>query len=352
MNSAIRIRAGARALEHIRRQGLAPADIGCIPAAAGGPKGLALIPLDRWLFGEWLAGTDAKPTLIGASIGAWRMTAAAQADPLAALDRLAEAYIGAQRYSLRAGPAEVAATMVKLAESVAAPWAARADVPLRVVAARAVGRLAGRTDRRAFARAALANSSGRSRLGRHLQRMVFASGPASALDGSWDDAFATEQHALDAGNAVAALRASGSIPLICEAVREIPGLPVAHYWDGGLIDYHLHLRYDRLPGLTLYPHFLEGLIPGWLDKFLPWRRRGFGKGDDWLAGMILVAPSPELLARLPHGKLPDRNDFYRYALAHDARERAWRQAMGECQRMAEDFARWVEKPDPAQVLPL
>jgi len=352
MSSSIRIRAGARALEHLRRDGLSPRDISCIPAAAGGPKGLALIPLDRWLFGEWLPGADAKPTLIGASIGAWRMTAAAQRDPLAALDRLAEAYVGAQRYSLRAGPAEVAATMVKLAESVATPWAAREDVPLRVVVARAVGRLAGRTDRRAFARAALANVSGRPRLGRHLQRTVFASGPSSPLDAAWEDAFATEQHDLVASNAVAALRASGSIPLICDAVQDIPGLPAAHYWDGGLIDYHLHLRYDRLPGLTLYPHFLEGLVPGWLDKFLPWRRSGFGKGDDWLSGMILVAPSPELLARLPNGKLPDRKDFYRYALAHEARERAWRQAMGECQRMADDFAHWITKPDLAHVLPL
>ncbi len=32
---------GRTAAQHIQRNGLRPADIGCVPAAAGGPKGLA-----------------------------------------------------------------------------------------------------------------------------------------------------------------------------------------------------------------------------------------------------------------------------------------------------------------------
>ena len=36
------VHAGARAADHVRNSGLAPADIDCVPAAAGGPKGLAL----------------------------------------------------------------------------------------------------------------------------------------------------------------------------------------------------------------------------------------------------------------------------------------------------------------------
>lgn len=347
-----RLRAGARALEHLRRNGLAPDDIACIPAAAGGPKGLALIPFDRWLFGDWLARGTRMPTLVGASIGAWRMTAAAQADPLAALDRLAEVYVHRQRYHRGVTTAEVAEKIVGLAESVAQPWRPRADVPLRVIVSRAVGPLSGRRSRSAFARVAVSNALSRVRLAKHLNRNVFASGPSSPLDALWQDPFATQQHALDAGNCVQALTASGSIPLICEAVGRIPGLPDADYWDGGLIDYHLHLPYHRLPGLTLYPHFVEGVVPGWLDKFLPWRRQGFGKGPEWLSSMMLIAPSPALLAKLPNGKLPDRNDFYRYGADHEAREAAWRRAMGECERIAEAFARWVEKPDLSIVLPL
>ena len=81
----IEVRAGERARRHIERQGLAPADIACIPAAAGGPKGLALMPLDRLLLSEWLPSA-ARVEFVGASIGAWRMAALAQPDPLAALE--------------------------------------------------------------------------------------------------------------------------------------------------------------------------------------------------------------------------------------------------------------------------
>ena len=53
---ALEIHAGPRALRHLREHGLRAADVRAIPAAAGGPKGLVLNPLDRFLFGQWLAG--------------------------------------------------------------------------------------------------------------------------------------------------------------------------------------------------------------------------------------------------------------------------------------------------------
>ena len=51
---AIKIHAGPRARVWLRERGLAATDVRVIPAAAGGPKGLALNPLDRFLFGHWL----------------------------------------------------------------------------------------------------------------------------------------------------------------------------------------------------------------------------------------------------------------------------------------------------------
>ena len=39
---ALRVLAGPAALQHLREHGLRPADVGVIPAAAGGPKGLIL----------------------------------------------------------------------------------------------------------------------------------------------------------------------------------------------------------------------------------------------------------------------------------------------------------------------
>jgi hypothetical protein len=52
---ALRIHAGPAARRHIEQHGLRPQDVGVIPGAAGGPKGLILGPLDRFLFGDWLA---------------------------------------------------------------------------------------------------------------------------------------------------------------------------------------------------------------------------------------------------------------------------------------------------------
>ena len=70
---ALRIYAGPIARRHIDDHGLRPADVGALPAAAGGPKGLILGPLDRFLFGAWLADSSHPVHLVGASIGAWRM---------------------------------------------------------------------------------------------------------------------------------------------------------------------------------------------------------------------------------------------------------------------------------------
>ena len=52
---ALRIYAGPKAMQHIVSNGLQPHDIGVVPGAAGGPKGLILGPLDRFIFGDWLA---------------------------------------------------------------------------------------------------------------------------------------------------------------------------------------------------------------------------------------------------------------------------------------------------------
>ena len=344
--SAFRLRAGPLARQHIERFGLLPEHVRCVPAAAGGPKGLALLPFDRWLFGDWLKEVADQPLRVGASIGAWRMTAAAQADPLAALDRLQEAYIH-QTYPSGATPAQVAEGVRVIAEAVAGDGTLDPAVPLRVLVAHATHRLRGRNDRLTFAGAALANLRSRDRLGGYLRRLVFQSGPPTALDAVWSmcDAFGASPLALNAANLRPALTATGSIPIACAPVRDIPGLPRGDYWDGGLIDYHLHLPYHTLGGITLYPHFADHIAPGWLDKHLPWRRAD----GQWLQSVLLVSPSPALLRQLPNGKLPDRHDFYRYE-GNDARRFAvWQQAVGECQRMVEQFSRWVEDPDPGQL---
>jgi hypothetical protein len=228
------------------------------------------------------------------------------------------------------------------------PPLAREGIALEVLTARARGPLAGRESKAAFARAALDNALARPRLAKHLHRVVFVAGAAAIPDPF--DAFGALHVPLDARNAEDALLASGSIPLVCTPVRDIAGAPRGEYWDGGLIDYHLLLPYARGPGLVLYPHFAPYVTPGWLDKFLPWRRAP--RAHDWLANVLLIAPSAAFLARLPNGKLPDRNDFYRYGADHAARIRDWERAIAECERFADEAMRFLDSPAVDRVGPL
>jgi RNase P/RNase MRP subunit POP5 len=344
------VHAGERALTHVRANGITPRDIACIPAAAGGPKGLALIPLDKLLLGDWLRGVE-HIELIGASIGAWRMAAAAMADPVAALDRLVDGYV-AQTYPRKPTTKYVSDECRKLARAVLGGTRTirtRPGVGLSIFTTRARGVLQANRSKVAFARAAFANTLSRTKLAAHMERVVFHS-ESALFPKQAPDAFGLTRVALNERNAEDALLASGSIPLVCDPVPNIEGAPRGDYWDGGLIDYHLLLPYRELAGLVLYPHFAPQVTAGWLDKFLPWRKHA--RAHPWLGNLLLISPSPALLARLPNRKLPDRNDFYRYGLDHASRMRDWKRAITECKRFADEVMAWLARPDPSIINPL
>ena len=353
MSSPITIRLGQRARQRIAAEGVQAADIAIIPAAAGGPKGLILNGLDQWLFGTWLKTAQRPRKLVGASIGAWRMAASAFDDPAAAHKRLAHLYAH-QRYPAKVTAAYVSQTCRALLDELLDGRAAEAvDHPLHhvsVLTARGTGALARTNGVRwremaGFLLAAAGNAVSRDRLAGAMERVIFHN---RRDDAHWlrepFDAFAGHFVNLSQANLRDALLASGSIPLVLEAVTAIAGAPDGAYWDGGLIDYHLHLPYQRDPGLVLYPHFSDYIVPGWLDKSMPWRRAG-GKGDPALDNLILVSPSASFIATLPNGKLPDRKDFTVYGQNHAGRIRDWTRAIAESERMAEAFARWGENPD-------
>ncbi|HET8850873.1 MAG TPA: patatin-like phospholipase family protein, partial [Marinobacter sp.] len=141
---------------------------------------------------------------------------------------------------------------------------------------------------------------------------------------------------LSRDNLLPALLASASIPLIMSGVRDLPGAPAGVYRDGGLLDYHLDLPYEQ-PGVILYPHFTDKVVPGWFDKSLPWRRGDATRLQD----VLLVSPSPEYLAGLPNGKLPDRKDFEKYTGDDAGRERVWHRAVAESDRLGDEFMELV-----------
>jgi hypothetical protein len=357
MTSAITIRLGLRARQRIACEGVQAADIAIVPAAAGGPKGLILHGLDCWMFGSWLKDAPRRRRLIGASIGAWRMAASAFHDPVAAHKRLARLYAG-QRYPAKVSASYVSQTCRALLDELLDGRAAEAlshdHHQVSVLTVRGAGALARANGTRwremaGFLMAAANNTVSRQRLAASMERVIFHD---ARDDAGWlrqqFDAFAGHFVGLSEANLRDALLASGSIPLVLEAVTGIAGAPEGAYWDGGLIDYHLHLPYQRDPGLVLYPHFSDYIVPGWLDKSMPWRRARAGASNPALDNVILVSPSPAFVATLPNGKLPDRKDFTVYGQNHTVRTRDWTRAIDESERMAEAFARWCEKPDLAQ----
>ena len=61
--------------------------------------------------------------------------------------------------------------------------------------------------------------------------------------------------------------------------------------------------------------------------------------------MVLLAPRPEWVAKLPNGKLPDRTDFTCYGNDLAARMKVWNAAVSASRQLADEFAQWVHQPD-------
>ncbi len=357
---ALCIHVGATARRHIEQQGLSPDAISTIPAAAGGPKGLILGPLDRFIFGDWLTRSTQPLHLVGASIGAWRMATACLNDPVAAFERLEHDYI-AQHYELKPGEKRPSAQHISelFGQNLQAFYAGRVSEVLqhpryRLHVFTSRGRhILGREQRWrtpvGYAGALLANTLHRKALGYWLERVVFST-PGAALPFASSD-YPTRRVDLSQANFSQALQASCSIPFVLQAVHDIAGAPRGAYWDGGLTDYHLHLNYAAAQppqGLVLYPHFQKAVVPGWLDKHLRWRHGA----TPFLDNMVLLAPNPQWDKTLPNGKLPDRSDFMFYGADQAGRSRAWRAATAASAQLVDEFESWLRQPDPRQVLAL
>ncbi|MEP7099202.1 MAG: phospholipase [Burkholderiales bacterium] len=356
---ALSVHAGPRALLALREHGLRPQHVRAIPAAAGGPKGLALNPLDQYLFGEWFAPLPpaSRPIhLLGASIGAWRMAAACLNDPAKALAEMARDYIH-QEYEHEPGklpsPRHVSDVFCANLE---ARFAHRSDELLnnprfRLHVFTSRGRhLLRRHGRKgssvstplSYMSAFAANAFSRRAMGGWWERVIF-SDPREPLPIQLHD-YRTHTAKLAGENLTPSILASCSIPYWLDPVHNIPGAPKGAYQDGGITDYHLHLNYasmadraDGEPSLVLYPHFQQSVIPGWLDKFLKHRHRATAK----LSNVIVLSPNPEWVATLPNAKLPDRADFKFFGEDTQARVKAWTRAVQEGARLRDEFAEWA-----------
>jgi hypothetical protein len=351
---ALRIYAGPAARAHLAQHGLAPSHVRVIPGAAGGPKGLILGPLDRFIFGDWLPHSTQTVDLVGASIGAWRMATACLNDSTAAFSRLERDYIH-QDYELEPGRKMPTAREVsaKFGDSLGAFFGGRhAEImqhpryKLHIVTSRGRHVLAREGKLRAplgYAGAFFTNVVRRKAMGSWIERVVFSANHAQLPFGTQD--YRTRQVELTPANFNPALQASCSIPFVLQAIHDIPGAPRGAYWDGGITDYHLHLDYSAQDGIVLYPHFQKEVVPGWLDKSLKWRHGA----TRFLDRMIVLAPDKEWIKTLPRGKLPDRTDFPFHGRDLAARVAQWSGATRAAQQLADEWAAWLQKPDLSRV---
>ena len=361
MAQALAIYAGAKAKAHIAKNGLQAKDIRVVAGAAGGPKGLLLLGLDKFIFGEWLKTSDQPVDLLGASIGAWRMATACMDDCEAGFDRLTRDYI-AQDYEpvynkrgKRVMPssefvsAEFSKALTSFFENHLHEVLNHPRYRLHVITSRGRGFLKQTNpSKRLQARVALgfvgayfANLMSRPAMGKFMERVVFSNQGELPFDAS---DYATQQLSLVQANFYEALQASCSIPFVLNAVNDVVGAPPSSYWDGGLTDYHCHMNYTgklRDDEIVLVPHFQKHLIAGWLDKSLKWRH----KSTAFLDNVVVLAPTAEWARTLPDGKIPDRQDFHIYADNFAGREKAWSGAVSQSEQLVQEFKDYLDNQD-------
>jgi len=328
--------AGANAARRVREEGLHPHQVATLVGASGGPKWLSISQLDRVLIGEFFRDREMPIATLGSSIGSFRNMCYATGNPLAALEKLEYGYINQTYASDRPTPGEVTAAGEKILQEVLGSTGADevASNPVwqsHFVTVRGRGPLGSEKKlllAPALLASALANAVSRSSLRAFWDRVVFHAGDQPAVTFA---NLTTVNTRLSADNVCPSVLASGSIPLVMAGVQTPPGAPAGNYRDGGITDYHFDLGFHHPQGLVLYPHFFPYLVPGWFDKSFRWR---------WVRGgamqnVLLVAPSPQWVAKLPYGKIPDRDDFVK--LTTEERLRYWNTVVEAGKSVAEDF---------------
>ena len=340
----LRILAGKTALEKIRDNGLTPADIQLVTGASGAAKWLSIHGLDRAVFSHWLKDAPHPVHLFGTSVGAWKLSAAAQSQSARALDRLKEAYIR-QHYQGRPSAREITRQSLLILDQVFPDHAidqilASPRYRIAFGTVRCRGLLGCRS--LPLQGLGVATAYGLSRLDRTAQKACFdrvvfhhPEFDTGILDVS---DFPTGFVPLTRENFKPALLASGSIPLYMEGITDIPGAPAGTYRDGGILDYHPALPLASGKGIILYPHFYPHLTRGWFDKYGTTGRAASPLTDQ----MLILAPAPEFVETLPQGRIPDRKDFERFKDRSTQRMGVWNRAVNQCRRLGDLFLEGVE----------
>jgi len=342
---AIQIFAGESARKEIQRHGLLPERIKLIVGASGGPKWLMLSRLDQYISEHFLPKATQPMSLVGSSIGAWRMACYAQADPLAAFKEFENLYMD-QKYSRPLTPQAITEFVDIILSKLFDDDSVREIVnnknrKLHVVAVRnrkLLNSQHGFMQGLSLAAAATGNLIS--------PKIVEALYPRVLISpqGSYEPyKVKPETIELSEDNLRQSLTASGAIPVVLEPSKITGGKDRLH-WDGGMVDYHFSGPFNVDDGLVFYPHFSPKLIPGWFDKALPWRKI---KAKNY-SNVVMITPSKKFISNLPFGKIPDRKDFVNMS-DHD-REVYWHKVLVATDKLVEEFHEIMEKDGGASVV--
>ena len=313
-----------------------------IAGASGAAKFLVLTGIDRVLLSWFKQRTDPL-YLIGTSIGAFRMAAYCQRDPVDALGKLEREYI-AQHYDSRPTRKEITEESQRIIHAyidddeiehiINHPF-----MRIRFLSNKCKGLLKSENlwvQGLGVALAAGANRLSRNRLGYFFERTLFCASkekpPFAAMN-----QFSLGIYRLTQSNFKTALLASGSIPMAMEGISNIDGVSGV-FRDGGILDYHLDIPFlPNEDGLVLYPHFYEHITPGWFDKSL--NRKPDTKN---MESVVLVAPSNRFVDRLPFGKIPDRKDFKTFFGKDKERMKYWEKVVEKNKILGDEFSEAIE----------
>ncbi len=315
--------------------------------ASGGPKWFTLFGLDKYLFGEFFKHRKTTLNLIGSSAGAFRAACLCQSDPVSAITRMAYNYVGT-KYSVKPSSQEISEKAMDLLDITMADTGVSQllnnpifKAHFLVTRAHGLASKQNYTARSAGMLLGLAkNAINRASLESQFSRCLF-SVPTSHLS-IRDNSFSTEYYRLNDANLKPALLASGSIPLLMDPVIDIPGCPVGHYMDGGILDYHLDFALKPTTALTLYPHFSDTLKPGWFDKYTT-----RSMNPAYFSHTVILAPSKQFISALPFAKIPDRKDFTR--LPYAERTAYWKTVLDTSEQLAESLDAMINSNVPLKI---
>ncbi len=338
----ISVRAGSKAIEIIRDEGLNLSRVKVVAGASGAAKFLVLTGIDRVLLSCFKQRTDPL-YLIGTSIGAFRMAAYCQRDPVDALGKLERKYI-AQHYDSRPTRKEITEESWRIIHAYIDDGEIESIINhpfMRIcfLSNKCKGLLKSEhlwVQGLGVALAAGVNRLSRNSLGYFFERALFCASKENPPFAAMNQ-FPLGIYHLTQSNFKTALLSSGSIPMAMEGISSIDGVS-GLFRDGGILDYHLDIPFlPNEDGLVLYPHFYEHITPGWFDKSL--NRKPDKKN---MESVVLVAPSNRFVDGLPFGKIPDRKDFKTFFGKDKERVEYWTKVVEKNKKLGDEFFEAIE----------